>query len=1113
MGVVYAARDVQLEREVALKLLHPQVGGKEATIRLMREARAMARLSHPNVAQIYDVGEHDGRVFVTMELIVGQTLRAWQDGPDHDWRAVVEMYIQAGQGLQAAHRAGLVHRDFKPENALVGDDGRLRVLDFGLAALTGESLVRPRAATSDIEMYTQDNQRLTDTGVHVGTPGYAAPELRQGVSASPLADQYSFCVALFEALHKTRPTPDIGPLRARGSRPQVTPRGRIPGRVHAAVVRGLQPDPAQRWPALRDLLGELERGLRQNRRRWLASGVGAIGLCIAAALGWSKYGRDLAQSEEKIRAQQRQIELQKAKTKEVDAEAKREAARATAARLASLARTRGEGDPTLGLLLAVEAVVVSAHSLGAPLPESEQALRDALDTVRSVPLGGSGSGLTHVAVAPAGDLVAASSREGPIYWWQLAAGKIVAHGSFKLDVGVHATGVTVTSEREVVATLSDGQLGIWTVSNHAGKNAGQVFAPKLGPQVLETPLKHPQTLPSESGASLKIIAHTSSLPVLIDLQRPADVVPLKGDDGDIRFIRVSPDGRFVAVARKTNVELWNTSQIKLHHQLKFDDGTDVRDLDFNPTNSLLMVAFADGSVQLWPTNGGRAQILDTQQPDLRLGRFTSGGYVFVTVSADQRARAWEYDPRHSQPLQAATLRELGTTLGRLTYAPSSNLVAGTPPAGELYLWSLAERGAPTVLRGHAGTVVASAFAASGDILVTASTDRTARWWRWHHRNVLHAHRSAVHQVAFVGSGNALLTTGFDGSARLWPRTNAADVGGTVLASSREDATVIGRECPQHDCFVTVATDGSLSIWSGSGVRRSQLRPVAGEPTDLALHEGLVAVGTGSGTIDVRGVDTSGSEQWAEVMKTQAPVTCVEFTKDGRLLVASERGDVTAWRVEKQRLVRGTVFPGTPEPVYDLAVAPGQKYVASAYKSGEVRVWSLRTGELHAVYRGHEGPVWSVEFDQTGKYLVTGSSDTTARVWALDSPDTAKHILRGHRATVWRAVFSPDATQVATGSADGSARLWTLASGTSVKLPHRGTAPPGDPHHDVTDVEFHPSGQEIATAAGDGVVRVFATGWQALVEDACTRAGRRLSREEWSAAFGNDLAYAPACPVN
>ncbi|MEZ4428041.1 MAG: serine/threonine-protein kinase [Nannocystaceae bacterium] len=198
MGVVYEARDAQLDRRVALKLLQRlDDPGGEGTARLLREAQALARLSHPNVVQVHDVGEHEGRVFLTMEFVAGPTLRAWQAAARRGWRAIVDMYIQAGEGLAAAHDAGLVHRDFKPENVLVAADGRPRVLDFGLASLAGAA---SSAAPADAPITARVADRFTRTGARLGTPGYAAPELRGG-DVTPRADQYSFCVSLYEALH------------------------------------------------------------------------------------------------------------------------------------------------------------------------------------------------------------------------------------------------------------------------------------------------------------------------------------------------------------------------------------------------------------------------------------------------------------------------------------------------------------------------------------------------------------------------------------------------------------------------------------------------------------------------------------------------------------------------------------------------------------------------------------------------------------------------------------------------------------------------------------------------------------------------------------------------
>jgi serine/threonine-protein kinase len=196
MGVVYLARDPKLGRQVALKLVKPSLHGDERAEhferRLMREARAMAKLAHPNVLTIYDVGlESSGQVFLASEWVDGGTLEDWmRDGP-HSWPSVVRQYREAAQGLLAAHAAGLIHRDFKPSNVMVGNDGRVRVFDFGLVkALPG----------SIGEITTQ-----LSGGFVVGTPAYMAPEQMIGKQADERSDQFSFCASLYEGLAGTRP--------------------------------------------------------------------------------------------------------------------------------------------------------------------------------------------------------------------------------------------------------------------------------------------------------------------------------------------------------------------------------------------------------------------------------------------------------------------------------------------------------------------------------------------------------------------------------------------------------------------------------------------------------------------------------------------------------------------------------------------------------------------------------------------------------------------------------------------------------------------------------------------------------------------------------------------
>ena len=243
MGVVFRAHDTSLDRPVALKLLRGDTATNVGTDRMLREARAMARLSHPHVVTVYDVGTYEGSVFVAMEFVDGDTLRAWLETP-RSVGAVLRALVEAGEGLAAAHAAGLVHRDFKPDNVMVGNDGRVRVLDFGLA--------KPLDMTT-----TQDH--LTQTGTVLGTPRYMAPEQFRGEPADALCDQFALGVVLHEALYGRHPYEPAGDLplpRAvlAGTLRPTRRRADVPPTIHDAIVRAVSHDPADRFDGIAQML-------------------------------------------------------------------------------------------------------------------------------------------------------------------------------------------------------------------------------------------------------------------------------------------------------------------------------------------------------------------------------------------------------------------------------------------------------------------------------------------------------------------------------------------------------------------------------------------------------------------------------------------------------------------------------------------------------------------------------------------------------------------------------------------------------------------------------------------------------------------------------------------
>ncbi|MEM7158084.1 MAG: serine/threonine-protein kinase [Myxococcota bacterium] len=289
MGVVYLAHDPSLNRHVALKLLRRRSDdpyeAAAAAARMTREAQAIAKLSHPNVVNVYDVGMHDGLVFITMEYVRGTTLTSWLREGTHSAPEIRAMFIEAGRGLEAAHQAGLVHRDFKPDNVLVGEDGRPRVLDFGLArvdpshpssqggsdGLTGDPASISAAALSEVEAGGGGNPfdsdvlstPLTRNDIIIGTPLFMAPEQQRGGEVDARSDQFSFCVALYRALYSQDPYRSSSPServkRIQHGTVELPPLdSRVPPWVDQVIFRGLEARPSKRWPSMTELLAALE---------------------------------------------------------------------------------------------------------------------------------------------------------------------------------------------------------------------------------------------------------------------------------------------------------------------------------------------------------------------------------------------------------------------------------------------------------------------------------------------------------------------------------------------------------------------------------------------------------------------------------------------------------------------------------------------------------------------------------------------------------------------------------------------------------------------------------------------------------------------------------------
>jgi tetratricopeptide (TPR) repeat protein len=300
MGVVMLAYDEELDRKVAIKL---QLGaGSVETVRAHREAQGLARLSHPNVVQIYDVGHHEGSLYLAMEYVEGQSLDAWLRAKTRSHREVVRVFRAAGRGLAAAHAAKLVHRDFKPHNVLLCASSTpaepvVKVLDFGLARTVevselgsafAETLTELAAAGESAPAAHPLDPALTRAGAVVGTPGYMAPEQLRSQPTDARTDQFSFCVSLWQGLYGELPfdrksfvSYALAVVQGRRREP---PKGSgVPTWLREVVERGLASDPAKRWPSMDALLAALDRDPTRRRRELLA-GVALLGLLVGGTM-------------------------------------------------------------------------------------------------------------------------------------------------------------------------------------------------------------------------------------------------------------------------------------------------------------------------------------------------------------------------------------------------------------------------------------------------------------------------------------------------------------------------------------------------------------------------------------------------------------------------------------------------------------------------------------------------------------------------------------------------------------------------------------------------------------------------------------------------------------